>query len=271
VICKDQIILSANRETLNTNASSAAWFSIARPNPYARMRLFCFPYAGGSSFLFHKWNQYLPSSVEICTAQLPGRAARTHEPAFHAVRPLIEALGPAIYPFLEKPFAFFGHSMGAIIAFELTLYLRREYGLLPSHLFVSGRRAPQVARDEPQVYDLPYEEFISELRRLDGTPPEALEHPELMELMMPLLRADFALVDTYNYRPEPPLECGITAYGGSQDQEVSCDELKAWRRQTRSAFRLQMMAGGHFFVQNEPEDLLRSLYSELLQLVGKEY
>jgi len=235
------------------------------------MRLFCFPYAGGSSFLFHKWNQHLPSSVEICTVQLPGRGTRTHEPAFDAIQPLIETLGPAIYPFLQQPFAFFGHSMGAIIAFELTLYLRREYGLLPSHLFVSGRRAPQISSDEPHVYDLPHDEFISELRRLNGTPLEALEHPELMELMMPLLRADFALVETYNYRPEPPLECGITAYGGLQDQEVSGDELKAWHRQTRSAFRLQMMSGGHFFIQKEPEDLLRSLYSELLQLVRKEY
>jgi surfactin synthase thioesterase subunit len=235
------------------------------------MRLFCFPYAGGNSSLFHNWNQHLPSSVEICTAQLPGRGARTREPAFPTIRPLIEALGPAIYPLLQEPFAFFGHSMGAIIAFELTLYLRREYGLMPSHLFVSGRRAPQIARGESHLYNLPYEAFISELRRLDGTPLEALEHPELMELMMPLLRADFALVDTYKYRPESPLECGITAYGGSQDQEVSGDELQAWHSQTRSAFRLQMLTGGHFFVQKDPEDLLRSLYSELLQLVSKEH
>lgn len=258
--------MNVNREAVNASASSSAWVSIPKPNPYARMRLFCFPYAGGSSFLFHRWNQQLPNSVEVCPVQLPGRGTRTHEPPFDAVQPLIENLGPAIHPFLQQPFAFFGHSMGATIAFELALYLRREYGLLPSHLFVSGRRAPQIPRDEPPIYNLPHDEFISELRRLDGTPLEVLEHPELMELMMPLLRADFALVDTYNYRPEPPLECGITAYGGMQDQEVSCDELKAWQRQTRSAFRLQMMPGGHFFVQKQPEDLLRSLYSELLQL-----
>jgi len=264
--------VTVNREAVNTSASSAAWFTIARPNPYARMRLFCFPYAGGSSFLFHKWGQHLPTSVEVCAVQLPGRGARTHEPAFDAIPPLIETLGPAIYPFLEQqPFAFFGHSMGAMIAFELTLHLRRAYGLLPSHLFVSGRRAPQIPKREPHVYDLPRDEFISELRRLDGTPLEVLEHPELLELMMPLLRADFALVDTYDYRPEPPLECGITAYGGSQDQEVSCEELKAWQRQTRSAFRLQMFAGGHFFIQRQPEELLRSLYSELQQLVSQQY
>jgi medium-chain acyl-[acyl-carrier-protein] hydrolase len=262
--------LSANRKAV-TSASSAAWFSIARPNPYSRMRLFCFPYAGGSSLLYHKWHQHLPRSVEICTVQLPGRGARAREPAFDAVRPLVETLGPLIYSLLQEPFAFFGHSMGAIIAFELTLYLRREYGLMPSHLFVSGRRAPQITRDEPHIYNLPHEAFISELRRLDGTPLEALEHPELMEVMMPLLRADFALVDTYEYQPEPPLECGITAYGGSQDPEVSLDELQAWHSQTRSAFRLQMLPGGHFFVQKEPEDLLRSLYGELLQVVSKEY
>jgi medium-chain acyl-[acyl-carrier-protein] hydrolase len=263
------MILNVNRDAVKTSASSAAWISIARPNPYARMRLFCFPYAGGNSFLFHKWNQHLPTSVEVCTAQLPGRGARTHEPAFNSIQPLIASLGPAIYPFLQQPFAFFGHSMGAIIAFELTLYLRREYGLLPSHLFVSGRRAPQIPKKEPHLSDLPHDEFISELRRLDGTPEEVLDHPELMELMLPLLRADFALVDNYTYRPEAPLECGITAYGGSEDQEVSFDELKAWHDQTRSAFRLQMMPGGHFFVQKQSEDLLRSLHGELLHLVSR--
>ena len=250
----------------STSASSAAWFSVARPNPYARLRLFCFPYAGGNSLLFHNWNQHLPGSVEICTAQLPGRGARTREPAFTALQPLIEALGPAIYPLLQEPFAFFGHSMGAIIAFELALYLRREYGLMPLHLFVSGRRAPQVFRDMRLIHNLPNAAFIAELRRLDGTPLEALEHPELMEVMMPLLRADFALVDTYEYRPQPPLECGITAYGGLQDQDVTRDDLAAWHSQTRSAFRLQMQPGGHFFVQKEPEILLRSLCCELHQL-----
>ena len=107
---------------------------------------------------------------------------------------------------------------------------------------------------------------MSELRRLDGTPLEALEHPELMQVMMPLLRADFALVDTYEYRPKPPLECGITAYGGLQDQEVTRDDLAAWQSQTRSAFRLQMLPGGHFFVQKEPDILLRLLCTELHQL-----
>jgi medium-chain acyl-[acyl-carrier-protein] hydrolase len=258
--------LSTSREVFSTSPSSAAWFSIDRPNPHARLRLFCFPYAGGNSFLFHNWNQHLPGSVEICTAQLPGRGIRSREPAFTALRPLLETLGPAIYPLLQEPFAFFGHSMGAIIAFELALYLRREYGLKPLHLFVSGRPAPQVPRDKALIYNLPHDEFMSELRRLDGTPLEALEHPELMQVMMPLLRADFALVDTYEYRPKPPLECGITAYGGLQDQEVTRDDLAAWQSQTRSAFRLQMLPGGHFFIQKEPEILLRLLCSELHQL-----
>jgi len=261
--------LSANREVSSTSVSSA-WFSIARPNPYARVRLFCFPYAGGNSSLFHDWNQHLPGSVEICTAQLPGRGVRTREPAFTALRPLIETLGPAIYPLVQQPFAFFGHSMGAMIAFELSLYLRREYGLTPAHLFVSGRRAPQLLRHEPLLYNLPHDALIAELRRLDGTPLEALDHPELMELMMPLLRADFALVDTYEYRPEPPLECGITAFGGLQDHDVSREELEAWRRQTDSTFRLLMFPGGHFFVQKEAEALLDSLYTELHQLVSRE-
>ena len=260
--------MTPSRETPNPNTSSdAAWFTITTPKQQADMRLFCFPYAGGNITLFHNWSRQLPGSVEVCAAQLPGRGNRMRETPFTSLRPLVESLGEAIGPLLQKPFAFFGHSMGALIAFELTRYLRREKGLSPRHLFVSGRRAPHVPKRESPIHDLPQPEFIEELRRLDGTPSEVLEHPELMELMIPLLRADFAMVDTYEYVPEPPLECGITAYGGLQDHEVDRESLEAWRDCTQGRFILRMLPGGHFFPRSDQEMLLRLLNTELHQIV----
>jgi medium-chain acyl-[acyl-carrier-protein] hydrolase len=260
--------LTPSRETPNASRSSETnWFAVNKPNPQAALRLFCFPYAGGNHTLFHNWSRHLPSTVELCAAQLPGRGSRLRERPFTSLPPLVESLGQAIVPLSEKPFAFFGHSMGASIAFELARYLRRERGVSPQHLFVSGRRAPQVPKDEPPIYNLPQDEFIEELRRLDGTPTEVLEHPELMALMTPLLRADFSIVDTYEYTPDAPLDCGITAYGGLQDNEVSREKLEAWREQTRGRFTLRMLPGGHFFLQSEQQALLRSLHTELHQVV----
>lgn len=249
------------------NTSPAVWFTTARPNPEAALRLFCFPYAGGSASLYHTWFKRLPAAVEVCAAQLPGRGNRLQEAPYTSLPLLVETMAQAIGPLLDKPFAFFGHSMGAIIAFELARYLRQEKNLLPLQLFVSGRRAPQVPKDERPIYDLPLEEFVAELRRLDGTPSEVLEHPELMELMTPLLRADFAMIDNYEYLPGSPLVCGITAYGGLQDNEVSRVNLEAWRTQTRGGFMARMLPGGHFFVQTEQAMLLNSLKGELHQLL----
>ena len=260
--------LTPSRETPNASRpSDKSWFAVNKPNPQAALRLFCFPYAGGNHALFHNWSKHLPATVEVCAAQLPGRGTRLREKPFTALPPLVESLAEAMSPRLEKPFAFFGHSMGASIAFELARYLRRTRSVLPQHLFVSGRRAPQVPKGEPPIYNLPHDEFIEELRRLDGTPAEVLEHPELMELMMPLLRADFSIVDTYEYFPEPPLDCGITAYGGLQDHEVSRENLEAWREQTRGSFTLRMLPGRHFFLQSHQQTLLRSLHTELHEAV----
>jgi len=243
------------------------WFIAPKPNLQAGLRLFCFPYAGGSAALYHTWSEHLPKTVEVCAAQLPGRGSRLCEPPIDRLEPLIEALGAAILPFLQKPFAFFGHSMGALIAFELSRFLRREKNLGPQHLFVSGRCAPQIPKTEPPIYDLPHDKFVMELQCLDGTPTEVLEHPELMDLVIPLLRADFAVADTYEYRIDLPLGCGITAYGGMQDNKVTRESLEAWRVHTQAGFQLRMLPGGHFFVQTEQSILLRSLYSELGQLM----
>lgn len=256
------------QERTTTSASAAGrqaspWLVFPRENRAARLRLFCFPYAGGTALTYRHWPGALPAGVEVCAVQLPGRGNRFHEPPYGDLRRLVEAAAPALAPFLDGPFAFFGHSMGALIAFELARHLRREFGLQPAHLFVSGRRAPQLDRDETVTYNLPEAGFIDSLRDLNGTPPEVLEHRELMQLMVPLLRADFAVCQTYSYTPEPPLGCPLTAFGGLSDREVSREQLGAWREQTSAAFAMRLLPGDHFFLNSAQATLLDLLSHEL--------
>lgn len=185
------------------------------------------------------------------------------EPPFTHIFPLIQAIAPALLAHLDKPFTFFGHSMGALVSFELARLLRREYGLLPAHLFVSGRRAPQIPDLDPPIHTLPEPAFLEELRRLNGTPKAVLENEELMQLLIPILRADFAVVETYIYQTEPALECPITTFGGLQDVKISHEHLEAWRDQTSASFSLQMFSGNHFFLHSAQPLLLQSLAREL--------
>jgi medium-chain acyl-[acyl-carrier-protein] hydrolase len=182
------------------------------------------------------------------------------------IKPLIEAIAPALLPYLDKPFAFFGHSMGGLVSFELVRLLRREYSLNPLHLFVSGRQAPQIPADKSPIHDLPEPEFLEELRRLNGTPEAVLNNSELMQLLIPTLRADFAVLETYAYAPEAPLDCPISAFGGLQDREVSCEALEAWREQTTAEFSLQMLKGNHFFLHSAQSLLLQFLSQKLQQI-----
>lgn len=183
------------------------------------------------------------------------------------MRALVEAMTPALLHRLDKPFAFFGHSMGAIIGFEIARLLRRKHYPQPLHLFVSGRRAPQIPDPNPPTYDLPHLDFLRELRRLNGTPQEVLENPEMMALMLPILRADFTLTQTYSYSAEPPLDCSVSAFGGLQDNEVDPEYLEAWREQTTGSFSLQMFAGDHFFLNASQPQLLQALSRELVELL----
>ncbi|NMG08631.1 thioesterase II family protein [Brasilonema sp. UFV-L1] len=238
------------------------------PNSQASVRLFCFPYAGGSSLVFRPWFNNLPKTVEVCPIELPGRGSQMRLTPFSQLEPLVEFLASALLPHLDKPFAFFGHSMGALVSFELARLLCREYDTSPIHLFVSGRRAPQIPDPKPPVHALNEPEFIEELYRLNGTPKAVLENAELMQLLIPILRADFAVLETYVYAPEPTLNCPITAFGGLEDSEVSYDELQAWREQTNAAFSEQMFPGDHFFLHSAQSLLLQSLSRELERMTN---
>ena len=243
------------------------WFPWFRPKAGAKVRLFCFPYAGGGASVYRGWGECLPGLVEVCPVQLPGRETRFREPPFARLPLLVEALASALRPYLDRPFAFFGPSLGALVAFELARRLHRETGMQPVCLFVSGCGAAQTRSRETSTHKLPAAEFREELRRLDGTPPEVLENDELMDLLLPTLRADFALCETYAYSPGPPLDCPVSALGGLGDDTVSPQDLDAWREQTTGPFRLRMLAGNHFFLQTNQRLLLQAVAQELLEEV----
>jgi len=244
-----------------------AWFQVDTTRKQVKLKMFCFPYAGGTALVFKKWGDFLPPTVQVIPVELPGRGARLQEPPFVSLPALIKELEVAIRPLLDKPFVFFGHSMGAVIAFELARSLRRKYGREPEALFVAGRQAPQVPNSEPITYNLPHGEFMEELIKLDGTPREVIEHAELMELMIPLLRADFQLVQTYEYLAEAPLQCPIIVYGGLEDFGTPPEKLLPWKEVTSSRSILHMLPRDHFFIRSSQTQLLGLLSRELHEVV----
>ena len=246
---------------------STPWLVNWKPNRRAGVRLFCFPYAGGGDSIFHSWQRLLSDTIEVCPVQLPGRGSRITEPPSTEINKLIPLVGEALAPHLDKPFALFGHSMGALIAFELARHLRKEYNAQPVHLFVSGRPSPQTMSEPIDLHQLDTE-LPEMLWRQNGTP---LENSELMELVLPILRADLALCKSYIYTPQPPFSFSITAFGGLDDHGVPRDCIEGWREHTTGSFALRLFPGDHFFLDTCRLPLLEAISRELEQdLSGKE-
>jgi medium-chain acyl-[acyl-carrier-protein] hydrolase len=250
-----------------TESSSNSWIDRIRPKPYAHLRLFCFPYAGGGASIFRTWVNDLPPDVEVCSVQLPGRENRLMERPFTRLPSLIHSLAKALFPYLDIPFAFFGHSMGALISFELARELHRQNSPGPLHLFVSAHRAPQVPRLQSPIHQLSKAAFKEKLYCLNGTSQEVLQNEELMQFLLPLLRADFAVCETYVYSSQALLNCSISAFGGLQDKEVSYHDLEKWRDQTDRSFTLRMLPGNHFFVKSAQSLLLQAVSQDLTVLL----
>ena len=247
-------------DSLKTNR----WLAYRKPRPQAKVRLFCFHYAGGAASVFRTWQEALPPSVEVCPVQLPGRESRLRETLLTSLDPLLDSLLENLQPALDLPYVFFGHSMGAIISFELSLKLRESGTKGPELLMLSGRRSPHSPETDRPIYDLPGAEFRRELRKLNGTPEEVLAHPELMELLEPVLRADFAVCETYVHQATKPLSCPMTVFGGLEDSKTPLEALEGWRRYTDGAFRLKRFPGDHFFLNGTSRDaLLNAVAGEL--------
>lgn len=229
----------------------------------ANVRLFCLPYAGGGASTYRSWSAGLPG-IGVLPIQLPGREERLSETPISSMRPLVEELATTIQPLLDRTYAIFGHSMGARIAYELTRELRRRGAPVPAILFVSGCKAPHIPRvPTPPVATLPDALFAAMLQRMNGTPPEVFDNPELMRAVLPTLRADFMVVDGYQYADEPGLDLPISVFGGTTDADAREDDLLAWEAHTRRGFRLRMLPGGHFAFRSRESEVLRGIAADL--------
>lgn len=213
--------------------------------------------------VFRTWADDLPSTIEVCPLELPGRGRQMNLPPYTKMQPLVEEIAQNLTPYLDKPFAIFGHSMGGLVSFELTRLLRSDYNLTPLHLFISARNAPQVIPTKRPIYNLPDAEFWQEIRNFNGTPDDVIENQDIIQLFLPILRADFTVLGTYIYTNQPPLDCPLSVFGGLQDKEFTDYELEAWREQTTASFSLQMLEGNHFFIRSNQNILLRSIAQQL--------
>lgn len=233
------------------------WFIPYYGSRRPSQRLFCFPYAGAGASVFSKWRSHFPDEVEICAIQLPGREGRLREPLFSDLPALIEELSPALKAYFDLPFAFFGSSMGAMVAFELARHLRDKCAPLPQSLIVAASPAPTVRCTIPKTSMLSDEEFITHLQELGGTSDGVARHSELMHLILPGIRADFRITETYNYVEGPPLALPIVSIHGANDAQVRDADQREWSAQTSVLFRHYSVPGGHFFICSHLDPAVR--------------
>lgn len=234
--------------SMATERSSAAerWISFRRSRPDARARLFCFPHAGGGASAYRHWPGKLPEAIDVCPVQPPGRENRIREAPLSTMDELVAAADRALAPLVDRPFALFGHSLGATVAFEWAHRLRDGGGPEPEALLVSARAAPTAPLRFEPMFDLPLDAFKERLAELAGTPAEILENEEMMQILLPMLRADFEVHDTYRWRPRPELTCPIRVFGGRRDRAVTREELDAWHQVTTGPVSVELLEGDHF-------------------------
>lgn len=242
---------------MTATLANPPWLVNFTQRPHATSRLICFSHAGGGAVGYRAWAAHLPPTVDLCAVRLPGRETRLREAAYTDWMVMVSELVDTLP--LDKPFAFFGHSMGALVAFEMARLLQKRGLPSPTHLFLSGRQAPQMPSKFGSLHHLPDEQFMHAVgKKYGGIPDAVLQHEELVELIRPILRADLTLVETYQHRDEPPLDCPIIALGGLEDAPDRAD-LAAWRVHTSVEFNLHLFPGGHFYLEQQRNALLRTL------------
>ncbi|WP_248958351.1 thioesterase II family protein [Sphaerisporangium perillae] len=234
--------------------TSQRWISWRQQNPAAPVRLYCLPYAGGGTRMFDSWADALGPGVEVCPVVLPGREDRIGEEPVARLEELLPMLIDGLAPTMTKPFALYGHSMGGLIAFELALRLCEKGNDLPLHVYLSGC-GPAPIPEGRRHHLLPDEDFIEELRRMNGTPPEFFEDRDLVDLLLPTIRADFELSETSAAREGALLPVPITAFAGEQDPSAPADQVREWRAHAGAGFDFHTYRGDHFFVHDCPEML----------------
>jgi medium-chain acyl-[acyl-carrier-protein] hydrolase len=241
------------------------WLAYRRELPSPRLRLFCL--GGGGASLFSLWDQGMPAGVEVCPIQPPGRENRLGETPGTRVPRMVESLSEALAPLMDRPFALFGHSVGALTMFELARKLRRQGPRSPEWLFASGYPAPDLPQRRPAVSHLVPPAFWQAMYDHFDMEAIVLQDRDLQSMLYPVLRADYELVETYAYREEAPLSIPLTIFGGSRDLETTKDELLAWQKHTTSRFRSRILEGNHMFISTQRIALVHELAQDLAQLV----
>jgi medium-chain acyl-[acyl-carrier-protein] hydrolase len=250
----------------NTQGNSGSqrverWYKrITPPSPTAR--LFCFPYAGGNARMFREWHDWCAPEVEVIALELPGRGLHSRALLIDSMDMMIERLLPVLDPLLDKPFALFGHSMGALISFEVSRALKASGRKVPQHLFVSGMRPPHLWGGH-KIHTLPDREFVQALRSLNGTPSEILADNDLLEMFLPRLRADLCLSETYRYEPAPALSHPITVFSGLNDKTASVEHLSEWQYHTQNNCTVRLFEGDHFFIHHHAHVVAASILKRL--------
>jgi len=239
---------------------------VIRRNPSAQVRLFCFPYAGAGPSVFNDWSALLPASVELVGVVYPGRECRTSEAPLRDIGKIVDALAEDLLSFADKPFAFFGHSMGAYVSFELARRLGQG-PVRPQHLFLSAAGAPHLP-GPARIHDLPPREFFQAVLRLNGFPVEVLRHPELVHYALPILRADLTACENYRFVAEAPMQCPMSVFGGLHDRRVDPALLQGWRQLASVAFSLQLYDGDHFYLREHKVDLVSRVARQLRVLAS---
>lgn len=245
------------------------WFTIFQKVKNPCMRIFCFHYAGGSASFFRHWSQDLIPGVELVAIQLPGRENRFTEDLFYNLLDVANAISLNFKYYSDKPFVFFGHSVGALLSFEVARCLRRKIDIQPKHLMVSGTTPPHVRLRKKQSHKLSKELFVQELQKYNNIPSIILNDKELMDIFLPTIRADFCISETYNYINENPLNCPITALGGQNDNTFDKNLLIKWKEQTNNEFNYYFLEGDHFFVNVSYLKLIKLINQILQNLIKK--
>lgn len=242
------------------------WIDYFSPRPDAALRLFCIPFAGADASIFRTWAERLPAAVEVLPIQLPGRGKRFRDAPITRMEPLRERMLDALLPLCRRPFAFFGHSMGGLIAFELTRFMERTHIARPAFVMISGCAPPRarIRRSRPRLLSsMPDRQLIAELSMMNGTPREILENPEYFRLFAPTIRADFELAESATFESGETLKCPILGFSGTNDVQAPPDVMLHWRAFTSGYFDLILIPGDHFFLVRRRQYFLEVLSSRL--------
>jgi surfactin synthase thioesterase subunit len=240
------------------------WVRRATPALQASARVFCFPHAGVGASIFRQWQAHAGADVEVCAIEPPGRGSRLRESALASIDAYVDNLLPELLPLLDLPCVFFGHSMGAVAAYESVCRLRSRGLPLPRHLFVSARRAPSIPDLASPLRNLPDAEFVECIdQRFGGIPRQIREDAEVLALLLPALRADVAALELHRPTLGEPLPIGITVFGGVDDGCASREDLEPWRERTSAGFALRLFPGNHFFLEPHRAELVGEIVSAL--------